>query len=219
MEQILAHVIGIPVSSSSMAYPNKLLQEPASQYHILYSSNGPLKLKNNKEDRVNKLGGKAGNLANGICELVRLGPKISKIVKGKLSLGAKIIQVGGLEKIFKHNFSVREGEKLLKASQCYLSTTAGPIAGLLFISTDKVAFCSDKSIKLSSPTGDFVRIRYKVLIPVEKILRAGESQNVKRPSQKYIEIVTVDNFDFWFMRFLNYQKTLKYLEQAISQAR
>ncbi|KAI7993757.1 GEM-like protein 4 [Camellia lanceoleosa] len=218
MEQILAHVIGIPVSSSSMAYPNKLLQEPASQYHILYSSNGPLKLKHNKEDRVNKLGGKADNLANGIRELVRLGPKISKIVKGKLSLGAKIIRVGGLEKIFKHNFSVTEGEKLLKASQCYLSTTAGPIAGLLFISTDKVAFCSDKSIKLSSQTGDFVRIRYKVLIPVEKILRAGESQNVKRPSQKYIEIVTVDNFDFWFMGFLNYEKTLKYLEQAISQA-
>ncbi|GMP92291.1 hypothetical protein CsSME_00042576 [Camellia sinensis var. sinensis] len=196
MEQILAHVIGIPVSSSSMAYPNKLLQEPASQYHILYSSNGPLKLKH-----------------------MRLGPKISEIVKGKLSLGAKIIRVGGLEKIFKRNFSVREGEKLLKASQCCLSTTAGPIAGLLFIPTDKVAFCSDKSIKLSSPTGDFVRIRYKVLIPVEKMLRAGESQNVKRPSQKYIEIVTVDNFDFWFMGFLNYQKTLKSLEQAISQAR
>ncbi|GMP92298.1 hypothetical protein CsSME_00042582 [Camellia sinensis var. sinensis] len=219
MEQILAHVIGIPVSSSSMAYPIKLLQEPASQYHILYSSNGPLKLKHKKGDRVNKLGGKADNLANGIRELVRLGPKISKIVKGKLSLGAKIIRVGGLEKIFKHNFSVTEGEKLLKASQCYLSTTAGPIAGLLFISTDKVAFCSDRSIKLSSPTGDFVRIRYKVLIPIEKILRASESQNVKRPSQKYIEIVTVDNFDFWFMGFLNYQKTLKYLEQAISQAR
>ncbi|THG05094.1 hypothetical protein TEA_012900 [Camellia sinensis var. sinensis] len=283
MEQILAHVIGIPVSSSSMAYPIKLLQEPASQYHILYSSNGPLKLKHKKGDRVNKLGGKADNLANGIRELVRLGLKISKIVKGKLSLGAKIIRVGGLEKIFKHNFSVTEGEKLLKASQCYLSTTAGPIAGLLFISTDKVAFCSDRSIKLSSPTGDFVRIRYKqlicdkcadkedrvnklggkadnlangirelgllfistdkvafcsdrsiklssptgdfvrihykVLIPVEKILSASESQNVKRPSQKYIEIVTVDNFDFWFMGFLNYQKTLKYLEQAISQAR
>ena len=149
---------------------------------------------------------------------VRLGPKITEIVKGKLSLGAKIIRTGGVDKSFKHHFSSREGEKLLKAPQCYLSTTAGPIAGLLFISTDKVAFCSDRSMKLSSPTGEFVRIRYKVLIPVGKILRANESQNVKRPSKKYIEIVTVDNFDFWFMGFLNYHKTLKYLQQALSQA-
>lgn len=57
---------------------------------------------------------------------VRLGPKISETVKGKLSLGAKILQAGGVEKIFKHHFNVREGEKLLKSSQCYLSRTAGP---------------------------------------------------------------------------------------------
>ena len=32
-----------------------------------------------------------------------------------------------------------------------------------------------------------------------------------------MEIVTVDNFDFWFMGFLNYQKTFSYLQEAISQ--
>lgn len=58
----------------------------------------------------------------------------------------------------------------------------------------------------------------QVVIPVNKIKRVNQSENVKKPSQKYIEIVTVDNFDFWFMGFLNYQKTLKYLEEAISQA-
>ncbi|KAI7993759.1 GEM-like protein 4 [Camellia lanceoleosa] len=157
MKQILAHVSGIPVSSSSVAYPNRLFLDPASgQYHIPPPSNGPLKLKQYKVDRMNKLGGKADNLANGIREHVSLGPKISETVKGKLSLGAKIIRVGGVEKIFKHNFSIREGEKLSKASQCYLSTTAGPIAGFLFISTDKVAFCSERSIKLSSPKGQAV---------------------------------------------------------------
>ena len=94
---------------------------------------------------------------------MRLGPKITETVKGKLSLGARILQVGGVEKIFKQLFSVREGEKLLKASQCYLSTTAGPIAGLLFISMDKIAFCSEKSIKFSSPNGELIRARYKVI--------------------------------------------------------
>lgn len=170
-------------------------------------------------------------------------------MKGKLSLGARILRVGGVEKVFKRLFSVREGEKLLKASQCYLSTTAGPIAGLLFISTDNVAFCSDRSIKISSPNGEMIRIHYKVsykgllilflsvslpgllianiisnvpmvqvLIPLRKIKRVEQSENMKKPSQKYMEIVTVDNFDFWFMGFLSYQKSFKYLQEAISQA-
>ena len=94
---------------------------------------------------------------------MRLAPNISETVKGKLSLGARILQVGGVEKIFKRLFRVREGEKLLKASQCYLSTAAGPIAGLLFISTDKIAFCSERAIKFSSANGELVRIHYKVI--------------------------------------------------------
>ncbi|OWM90647.1 hypothetical protein CDL15_Pgr020952 [Punica granatum] len=108
-----------------------------------------------------------------------------------------------------------EKETLLKASHCCLSTTAGPIAGLLFISTRNIAFFSHRSLKLSCPNGDTVKVHYKVLIPLSKIERANQSKNVKKPSQKYIQIVTVDNFDFWFMGFLNYQKTWKYLQQAL----
>lgn len=95
---------------------------------------------------------------------MRLGPKITEIVKGKLSLGARIIQVGGMGKVFKKLFNVAEGERLLKTCQCYLSTTAGPLAGLLFISTEKIAFCSERSIKIPSPNGESARIHYKVII-------------------------------------------------------
>ncbi|GMN52599.1 hypothetical protein TIFTF001_021740 [Ficus carica] len=149
---------------------------------------------------------------------MRLGPKITETVKRKLSLGARILQVGGMEKIFKQLFIAREGEKLLKASHCYLSTTEGPIAGLLFISSEKIAFCSQKSIKFSSTNGELVRARYKVVIPVNKIKRVNQSLNVKKPSQKYVEIETVDNFDFWFLGFLNYKKAFKFLQQAVSQS-
>lgn len=221
--RIPQRVIGIPVRSSS--YPverssNKLLSDPDLQ-HYIPPANSSSKSNKSKLDsatnRTNKLMERSESLAIRIREHVRLSPKITETVKGKLSLGAKILQVGGVTKIFKHNFNMREGEKLLKASQCYLSTTAGPIAGLLFISTDKVAFCSERSMKISSPTGEIVRIHYKVLIPLRKIKRGNESTNIKNSSQKYIEIVTRDNFDFWFMGFLNYQKTFKYLDQAISQ--
>jgi hypothetical protein len=58
----------------------------------------------------------------------------------------------------------------------------------------------------------------QVLIPLRKIQRVEQSENVKKPSQKYMEIVTVDNFDFWFMGFLSYQKSFKCLQEAISQA-
>ncbi|ESW14742.1 hypothetical protein PHAVU_007G013800 [Phaseolus vulgaris] len=149
---------------------------------------------------------------------MRLRTNVSETVMRKLSLGARILRVGGVENVFKQFFSVREGERLLKASHCYLSTTSGPLAGFLFISTDKVAFCSERSVKVFTQTGQMLRIRYKVMIPLNKIKCVNQSKNVQKPTQKYIEIVTEDNFDFWFMGVLKYQKTFKYLEQALSQA-
>ncbi|CAL5210213.1 unnamed protein product [Lathyrus oleraceus] len=167
---------------------------------------------------LTKFGRKTDGFAHGIREHVKLAPKITDTVKGKLRLGARILRVGGVEKVFMQLFSVTDGEKLLKASQCYLSTTSGPIAGLLFISTHKLAFCSEKSIKITSPKGEFIRVQYKVSIPHEKIEHVNQSRNMKKPSEKYIEIVTVDGFDFWFMGFFNYQKALRCLQQAISQS-
>ncbi|GLT30938.1 hypothetical protein SLA2020_057110 [Shorea laevis] len=214
--QIQKQVLGMPIRSTRLCLP-----DPATEYQLQASSGNPATFTQSKVHlvlkRMNKLGKKADSFANGVREHVRLGPKITETVKGKLSLGARILQVGGVEKIFKQLFSAREEERLLKACQCYLSTTAGPIAGLLFISTEKVAFCSERSIKISSPNGELLRARYKILIPIGKIKRVNQSENMRKSSQKYMEIVTVDDFDFWFMGFLNYQKALKCIQQAISQ--
>jgi hypothetical protein len=46
-----------------------------------------------------------------------------------LSSGAKVLQAGGIHKVFREYFAVEKDEKLLEAFQCYLSTTVGPIAG------------------------------------------------------------------------------------------
>ncbi|KAK6146592.1 hypothetical protein DH2020_020461 [Rehmannia glutinosa] len=222
-------VIGIPISSGEYTFSFKSSQkalspDPAAQYQLLPSpSKHHSKIRHSGIDSVIakmiKFGENMDILAKGIREHVKLGPKLSQTVKGKLSLGTRILQVGGVEKVFKQKFNIRsDDEKLLKASQCYLSTTAGLIAGLLFISNNRVAFCSERSIKVSSPTGKLLKVHYKVMIPLSKIKRAVESENVKKPAQKYVNLITDDNFEFWFMGFLNHQRTSKYLQQAIHQA-
>ncbi|KAL6332533.1 hypothetical protein AAG906_008953 [Vitis piasezkii] len=214
--QLAGHVFRTPISCQC--------DDPSSSNQSLVVTHGktlsgPFK---HKVDRVknmmNKHGQKADNFVHGIREHLRIGSTLSETVKGKLSMGARILQLGGVKRVFKRIFGIGEGEKLLKASQCYLSTTAGPIAGLLFISTQRVAFCSERSIKISSPNGELVRIHYKTSIPLRKIKRADKSENMTKPSQKYMEIVTVDNFNFWFMGFLNYQKAFNCLQQALSQS-
>ncbi|KAL9229963.1 hypothetical protein vseg_005371 [Gypsophila vaccaria] len=136
---------------------------------------------------------------------------MNKLVKGKLKLGA--------ENVFRQIFSVREGEQLLKAFKCCLFTTAGPIAGRMFISTEKVAFCSDRAItKVSTPAGESLRFHYKIVIPLRKIERYNQSENMKKPSQKYLHIVTPDGFEFWFTGFLSYNKMFSCLQQAVSNA-
>ncbi|MCD9642198.1 hypothetical protein HAX54_028881 [Datura stramonium] len=218
------NVVGVLMSSAAVCsderQPKRLLSVSSCEDHIVpYATSKNLsKIKQRKSviGKMNKLRGRMDCLAQGIREHVSLSPKLTESVKGKLSLGAKILQAGGLEKIFKQKFSVRDDEKLLMVSQCYLSTTAGPIAGLLFISTDKIAFCSERSIKLLSPTGKLLTFHYKVSIPISKIMKAKESANREKPSQKYIQVITEDDFEFWFMGFLNHQKTLRYLQQAIS---
>lgn len=63
---------------------------------------------------------------------------------------------------------------------------------------------------------NITNVRMQVLTPIEEIKRVNRSVNMKKPSQKYMEIYTVDKLDFWFMGFLNYEKAYKSLHQAIS---
>ncbi|KAJ1400156.1 GRAM domain [Sesbania bispinosa] len=188
MQTSLLHelVVGTPIISTTynqlQKSANRYLPDPATQCQY--------PTKTSKQSRVYSVKKANNSLSQGVQEHVRLGTNISETIKRKLSLGARILQVGGVEKVFKQYFSVKEGEKLLKVSQCYLSTTSGPLAGFLFISNDKVAFCSERSMKVFNQKGLMCRIRYKVAIPLKKINCVNQSQNVEKPTQKYIELVT-----------------------------
>lgn len=58
----------------------------------------------------------------------------------------------------------------------------------------------------------------QVSIPIKKIKGANESENVYKPAQKYIEIVTEDNFEFWFMGFVRFEKAFLNIHKAISMS-
>ncbi|KAI3812301.1 hypothetical protein L1987_17008 [Smallanthus sonchifolius] len=149
---------------------------------------------------------------------VRLGPKLMEIVKHKLNYGAKVLPLGREGRIFSKTFSTRDCEKLLRASRYSIYTTAGAIKGILFISNERVGFCSDRSLKTYSAAGEVLKFQYKVSIPLGKIKGVEESMNIKMPSNKYVELVSVDNFSFWFLGFPNYKKTLRSLSQTINQS-
>ena len=66
-------------------------------------------------------------------------------------------------------------------------------------------------------TNQLPELHVQVVIPLQKIKGANASKNVKKPSQKYIHVVTKDDFEFWFMGFFNHRKTLTSLQLAISR--
>ena len=54
------------------------------------------------------------------------------------------------------------------------------------------------------------------MIPLGRIKEAIQSENTTKPNQKYIQILTEDDFEFWFMGFVNCERSFRYLQQAIS---
>lgn len=58
----------------------------------------------------------------------------------------------------------------------------------------------------------------QVLIPLKNIRKVSRSENADEPAKKYIEVITEDDFDFWFMGFLRYEKAFTNLQKAISVA-
>ncbi|CAN6268619.1 unnamed protein product [Urochloa humidicola] len=90
---------------------------------------------------------------------------------------------------------------------------------MLFVSTKKVAFRSDRPITVTtSAKGDTARVTYKVVIPLRRIGKVRPSENADRPEEKYIHVATVDGFEFWFMGFVSYQRSWRCVESAVSEA-
>ena len=87
---------------------------------------------------------------------------MSEAAWGKVNLTAKAITEGGFESLFKQTFATEVNEKLMKSFACYLSPATGPVAGTLYLSTVRVAFCSDRPLYFTAPSGQPSWSYYKV---------------------------------------------------------
>ncbi|XP_039036533.1 GLABRA2 expression modulator-like isoform X2 [Hibiscus syriacus] len=157
---------------------------------------------------------KAEDLAENTWQHLRTSPSFAEAAMGRIARGTKVLAEGGYEKIFIQTFETVPEEKLLDSFACYLSTSAGPVMGVLYVSTAKLAFCSDSPLSYkngSQPEWSY----YKVILPLHQLKAVNPSTSRINPSEKYIQVMSIDGHEFWFMGFLNYDGAVKYLEDAL----
>ncbi|XP_057866196.2 GEM-like protein 5 isoform X2 [Cryptomeria japonica] len=213
-------VMGVPAPpfEDEQKQPNPInpyiLQEsPPSNDPMEKRVKGFNKLSKKAENLVSNAWKKAENLASNVWVNCKSVPKAAL---GKMSMAAKALRKGGFKSLYKHTFHVQPHEKLRKTYACYLSTSTGPVGGTLFISTHNVSFCSDRPLSLLLSSGKKHWAYYRVAIPVAKVKAVESSVSMDDPAKKYIEVVTVDDHEFWLMGFIKYHKALNSLSYCLS---
>ncbi|KAJ6735674.1 GEM-LIKE PROTEIN 2 [Salix viminalis] len=159
---------------------------------------------------------KAEDLAGNMWQHLKTGPSFADAAVGRIAQGTKVLAEGGYEKIFRQTFETVPEEQLVQTFACYLSTSAGPVMGVLYLSTAKLAFCSDNplSYKVGAQTEWSY---YKVVIPLHQLKAVNPSTSKVNSAEKYIQIISVDNHEFWFMGFVYYDNAVKSLQEALQQ--
>ncbi|KAG5101056.1 hypothetical protein JHK82_046108 [Glycine max] len=221
------HIMGTPAIPSSHPDNKKaaLQPQPVQYYHdqhhhpyVQHStldkpSNSPMESILNMFDSWSR---KAEATAHNVWHNLKTGPSVSSAALGKMNLTVKAISEGGFESLYKQTFTTYPNEKLKKSFACYLSTSTGPVAGTLYLSNIHVAFCSDRPLCFTAPSGQETWTYYKVMVPLGKVGVVNPVTMRDNPSEKYIQVVTVDGHDFWFMGFVNFDKAVKNISEGIS---
>ncbi|KAA0036331.1 putative GEM-like protein 3 [Cucumis melo var. makuwa] len=153
---------------------------------------------------------KAEDLAGNTWQHLKTSPSFADAALGRIAQGTKVLAEGGYEKIFQQTFDTVPEEKLQNSFACYLSTSAGPVMGVLYVSTAKLAYCSDNPLSYKSD-GKTEWSYYKVVIPLQQLKAVNPSSSGMNPSEKYIQVISGDNHEFWFMGFLNYNGAVECL--------
>lgn len=161
---------------------------------------------------------KAGDTAGNVWNHLRTGPSVTDAAMSRLAQETKVLAEGGHDKVFQQTFTALPGEQLQKAYACYLSTSSGPVIGTLYITTARLAFCSDNPLCQNVVPGQQEWVLYKVVLQIDQLKAVNPSSNSRNPAEKYIQLVTTDNHEFWFMGFVSYLKALKHLTEALKHS-
>lgn len=157
---------------------------------------------------------KAEDLAGNTWQHLKTSPSLADAALGRIAQGTKVLAEGGYDKIFRQTFETVPEEQLQNSFACYLSTSAGPVMGVLYVSTSKLAFCSDNPLSYQA-SEKIEWSYYKVVIPLHQLKAINPSTSRTNPAEKYIQIISVDNHEFWYMGFLKYSVAVECLQQAL----
>ncbi|CAN6467537.1 unnamed protein product [Victoria cruziana] len=168
--------------------------------------------------RLDKGARKAEGYAGNVWQHLKTSPHPADAAMGRIAQGTKAFIEGGQDKIFHHTFETLPGEVLRKSFVCYLSTSSGPVIGTLYLSTNRLAFCSDNPLCYSPQPGQQSWCYYKVIMLHQQLAAVTPSSNRLNPTEKYIQIVTSDGLEFWFMGFVSYDKALNSLTKVLQRS-
>ncbi|KAF7848652.1 hypothetical protein BT93_L1766 [Corymbia citriodora subsp. variegata] len=137
----------------------------------------------------------------------------------RVAQGTKMVMEGGRDKVFERTFEILPGEKLLKAYACHQSTSSGLVIGTLYLSTKRLIFHSDELLCNYAPSGQQKWDYSKVVLLLDQLSFVSRSSKGLDHSEKYIQVVTRDGYEFWFRGFVSYDKAIKNINEALQHNR
>ncbi|XP_011100019.1 GLABRA2 expression modulator [Sesamum indicum] len=156
----------------------------------------------------------AEDFAENTWQHLKTSPSLAEAALGRIAHGTKVLAEGGYEKIFRQTFETISDEQLKDSYACYLSTSAGPVMGVLYVSTAKLAFCSDNPLPYQS--GNKTEWSYyKIVIPLHLLKAVNTSASRTNPAEKYIQVISIDNHEFWYMGFMSYAGAVTCLQGTL----
>ncbi|KAI4323017.1 hypothetical protein L6164_022658 [Bauhinia variegata] len=165
--------------------------------------------------RIGEATRKAENVADNFWNHLRVSSNPADAAMARIVQGTKMITKGGPDKLFQHTFGILAGEKLLRPCVCYISTPSGPVIGTLYVSTKRLAFCSDHPMSHHPSPVQNHSTYNKVELPLDRLSTVNPYTNRFNPSEKNIQVVTVDGYEFYFVGFISYEKALKTIKEAL----
>jgi hypothetical protein len=199
---------GVAGAAGTSAYPDSGRPTPASGA----GRGGAM-------EYLSKWGKQAESVAGSFWGHMRTSNSLPDAAIGRITHGTRLLREGGFEGVYKQTFGqFQPNEHLKKTYACHLSTSNGAVGGTLYITNLKFAFCSDRELTYHPTPGQQQSSYYKVIVPLEKVREVNPVSNQKKPTDKYIQVVTKDGHEFWYMGFVNYDKGIKNMQEGVRLA-